>query len=135
VELTARVLVAGTASGTALVLEHPLSFWGGVDPVTGEIIDRHHPQSGAFTRARILVLPHGRGSSSSSYVLAECIRAGTGPAGIIMHEPDSIIALGALVAAELYPDRTCPVVVVDDGYSSIGTGTPVAIDDGIVVTG
>jgi predicted aconitase with swiveling domain len=61
---------------------------------------------------KVLVMPSGRGSSSSSSVLAEAIRAGTGPAGIILGEPDRIIALGALVAAELY-GRTVPVVVAD----------------------
>jgi predicted aconitase with swiveling domain len=86
--VTGRVLVAGTADGTSLVLAEPVSFWGGVDPHSGEIIDRHHPQSGAITTGRVLVLPHGRGSSSASYVLAECIRAGTGPSGIIMAKPD-----------------------------------------------
>ena len=116
VELSGRVLVTGVASGRALVLDEPLSFWGGVDAHTGEVIDRHHPQSGATTTGRVLVMPHGRGSSSASYVLAECIRSGTGPAGILLRSPDSIITLGALVAAELYPDRSCPVVVLGDAY-------------------
>ena len=97
--LAGRPLVSGTAAGPALVLSEPLSFWGGVEPRTGEIIDRHHPQSGQSTTGRVLVMAHGRGSSSSSYVLADCIRAGTGPVAVVIEEPDSIIALGALVAA------------------------------------
>ena len=76
-----RVMVAGSAMGDALVLEEPLSFWGGLGPETGEIIDRRHPQSGTIATGRVLVMPSGRGSSSSSSVLAEAIRAGTGPAG------------------------------------------------------
>ena len=107
-------LVAGRASGPTLVLDEPLSFWGGVDPASGLIIDRAHPQAGMTITGRILVMQAGRGSSSSSSVLAECIRAGTGPAGIVLGETDPILALGALVAAELYPDRICPVVVADD---------------------
>ena len=97
-----RTLVAGHAVGIALVLDEPLSFWGGLDPATGALIDTHHPQLGANLAGRVLVMPSGRGSNSSSYVLAEAIRAGTAPAAIILREPDGIIALGAIVARELY---------------------------------
>lgn len=93
-----------------LILTEPLSFWGGVDEKTGIIIDVHHPQRGACVTGKVLVMPSGRGSSSSSSVLAELIRAGVGPAKIILHEPDPIIALGALVAEELY-GITVPVEV------------------------
>lgn len=107
-----RVLLEGTAVGDALVLDEPLSFWGGVDPETGQVIDRRHPQAGAVVTGRILVMPAGRGSSSSSSVLAEAIRLGTGPAAIILAEPDGIVLVGAVVAEELY-GTTCPVVVAD----------------------
>jgi predicted aconitase with swiveling domain len=119
----ATVLVPGEGRGEALVLDEPLSFWGGVDPVSGEIIDRHHPQAGRSVAGMVLVMPSGRGSSSSSSVLAEAIRAGTGPAGIVLFEPDGIVALGALVAAELYGSRV-PVVVCrpEDRGTVIATG-------------
>ena len=117
-----RTLVAGHASGLALVLEEPLSFWGGVDPATGALIDTHHPQQGASVTGRILVMPSGRGSSSSSYVLAESIRAGTAPVAILLREPDGIVALGAIVARELY-GSTVPVVVLGpEAYDSIVDG-------------
>jgi len=106
----ARTLVAGAADGRVLVLDEPLSFWGGVDPGTGDIIDPRHPQRGANVAGRILVMSSGRGSSSSSSVLAEAIRAGTAPAAIVMGEADPILALGAIVARELY-GSTIPVVV------------------------
>ena len=125
--------MAGEAMGEALVLDEPLSFWGGLDPATGELIDTHHPRRGAVVTGRILVMPSGRGSSSSSYVLAEAIRAGTAPAAILLREPDGIIALGALVARELYGIAT-PVVSLDDAaYGRIVDGetlTVVAGDDG-----
>ena len=105
-----RVLVAGRASGDALVLDEPLSFWGGLDPSTGQIVEVGHPQRGAVVTGRILVMPSGRGSSSSATVLAEAIRRGTGPAGIVVLQPDAIVAIGALVAAELY-GATIPVVL------------------------
>jgi predicted aconitase with swiveling domain len=97
-----RVLVEGSATGLALVLDEPLSFWGGLDPSTGRIVEANHPQRGESVTGRILVMPSGRGSSSSSTVLAEAIRLGTGPAGILLGEPDDIVVVGALVAAELY---------------------------------
>lgn len=112
-----RTLVPGDAEGEALVLEEPLSFWGGLDPATGRLIDAHHPQLGELVTGRVLVMPSGRGSSSSSSVLAEAIRAGTAPAAIVLFEPDPIVALGAIVARELY-GTAVPVVVADPGPST-----------------
>lgn len=132
----ARTLVAGSGTGLALVLEEPLSFWGGVDPATGRVIDRRHPQHGEDVTARVLVMPAGRGSSSSSSVLAEAVRAGTAPAAIVLARADPIVALGAVVAAELY-GAAPPVVVLDaDDHGGIATGVPVAVEaseDGAVV--
>lgn len=128
-----RALAGGIGAGTALVLDDPLSFWGGVDPRTGRLIDPHHPQRGAELGGRILVMPSGRGSSSSSSVLAEAIRLGTAPAAIVMSAIDPIVALGSIVAAELY-GRSLPVVVVDATvYGSIGSGDQVEIEtrDGV----
>jgi predicted aconitase with swiveling domain len=122
-----RTLVAGRASGLALVLEEPLSFWGGVDPATGALIDTHHPQQGASVTGRILVMPSGRGSSSSSYVLAESIRAGTAPVAILLREPDGIVALGAIVARELYGSKVPVVVLGQEAYDSIVDGLPVDV--------
>jgi predicted aconitase with swiveling domain len=106
----------------ALVLDEPLSFWGGVDPATGEIVDRRHPQCGERVTGRVLVMPSGRGSSSSSTVLAEAVRAGTAPAAILLGHADEILVLGALVAEELY-GRTIPVAVLpEDAYRALRTG-------------
>jgi predicted aconitase with swiveling domain len=106
----ARTLVPGVARAPALVLDEPMSFWGGVDPATGDIVDVHHPQRGARVAGVVLVMPGGRGSSSSSTVLAEAARAGTAPAAIVLREPDPILVLGAIVARELYGTQI-PVVV------------------------
>ena len=108
-----RTLVAGTAEGPALVLDEPLSIWGGLDPGTGEIVEVRHPQRGANVAGRVLVMPSGRGSSSSSSVLAEAIRAGTAPAAMVLGEADPILPLGAIVARELY-GSSVPIVVVPD---------------------
>jgi predicted aconitase with swiveling domain len=122
-----RVLVRGSVSGEALVLDEPLSFWGGLDPVTGRVVEVGHPQHGSVVTDRILVLPSGRGSSSSATVLAEAIRLGTGPAGIILGEVDQIVAIGALAAAELYGVAVPVVVAGLDVLGSISDGTLVRL--------
>lgn len=103
-------LVGGVASGPVLILDEPLSFWGGVDVESGKVVEAGHPQFGASLAGTILVMPHGRGSSSSSSVLAELIRIGKGPAGIVLDEPDSILVIGSLVARHLYGTE-CPIIV------------------------
>jgi len=104
-------------------------MWGGLNPKTGEIIDRRHPQAGTIITDTVLVLPWGRGSSSASSVLAEAIRLGTAPCAIVMREPDDIILLGALVAEELY-GTTCPILVVEpELYGSIKTGDQISVNE------
>lgn len=105
------IVVAGEASGPVLALAEPLSFWGGLDAESGLIIDQRHPQVGQSVTGTILCMPVGRGSSSASSVLAEAIRLETAPAALIMLEVDEIIALGAIVAEEIY-GTTMPIVVV-----------------------
>ena len=121
----ARTLVAGSAEGPALVLDEPLSLWGGLDPQTGRIIDVRHPQRGTNVAGRILVMPSGRGSSSSSSVLTEAIRVGTAPAAMVLGEADPILALGAIVARELY-GKVTPVVVATDPSLRTGKVTKVS---------
>src|SRR6266508_910690 len=126
-ELAGRALLAGEAAGAALVLvlEAPLSLWGGLDSSTGRISDHHHPQLGETTT--------GRGSSSSSSVLAEAIRLGTAPLAILLDEPDEILVLGALAAEHLY-ERTCPILVLPErSGGAIATGDHVTVSgDGTV---
>lgn len=107
-----RVLVEGVASGPLLVLSEPLSFWGGVDPDTGAIIDHSHPARGKSVAGMVLFMPYGRGSSSSASVIAETIRNGAGPIGFILGEPDEIVVTGVYIANALY-GTSVPVVVTD----------------------
>ena len=81
--LHGKPFISGSAKGIALVSREPLSFWGGYDWKTGEIIDRRHPLSGEIAQGRILVIPFTRGSSTTTAVLLEAIRAGTAPTAII----------------------------------------------------
>jgi len=124
----ARPLVAGEGSGEVLVLEEPLSLWGGLDPRTGEIIDRRHPQSGLCVSSRVLVLPVGRGSSSASSVLLEAVRLGTAPTAILLAELDGILALGGAVARELYGRSPAIAVLEPDDYAALSTGMRARVD-------
>jgi predicted aconitase with swiveling domain len=89
------------ATGRALALTHPISFWGGVDPSSGAIIDARHPQRGECVAGRILLLPGTIGSSSAAAVMLELVHAGHAPAAIVLHEPDAILLLGCIVAQEM----------------------------------
>lgn len=107
-----ETLCVGAGSGDVLRLDEPLSLWGGTDLSTGLIIDVHHPQHGMSIAGRVLVMTASRGSSSSSSVLAEQIRAGVAPAAILLGTRDAILTLGAIAAAEVYQVRL-PIVLMD----------------------
>jgi len=117
--MQARVLLAGRARGPVLKLETDISFWGGVDPRTGCIIDQRHPQYGKAIAGTILAMYRSIGSSSGSSVLLELFRRERAPLGIILVESDFVISLGAVVAREMvYAD--IPVVCVDPaGFSAL----------------
>lgn len=128
--LAAVTLVGGSGTGTLLALAQPLSFWGGTDRTTGMIIDAHHPQRGELLGGRVLVMDASRGSSSSSSVLAEQLRAGVGPSAIVLTSRDAIICLGVLAAAELYGNGI-PVVLLTPadaaGLHHSGSHTTVSV--------
>lgn len=129
-----RPLADGEAEGQALVLQEPLSLWGGVDPATGLIIDARHPQRGSSVSGRVLVMPAARGSSSSSSVLAEAVRAGTAPAAILLGEPDLILSVGAAVGEELYGRRVPIVLLEQTDLAAILDGAAVTVNEGGEVT-
>jgi len=121
------VLCPGDGSGEILWLDEPLSFWGGTALDTGVITDIHHPQHGVSLVGRIVVMGASRGSSSSSSVLAEQIRAGVAPAAILLGSRDAIVVLGALAAVELYGTRL-PILLLDEsGMVGLPRSGPVAV--------
>lgn len=128
--LRGRPVVPGRARGAALVTAEPLSFWGGYDPVTGEIIDRTHPLSGLVAAGRILVIPETRGSSTTTAVLLEAIRRGTAPAAFVTRGVDAFLALAAVVAEEMY-GAAPPVVALDaEAFEAlVGDGGWIVVDD------
>lgn len=114
--------MAGAGRGQLLISQEPLSFWGGYDPATGEIIDRRHPLSGELSAGRVLALPGSRGSSTTTAVMLEAIRAGVAPAALIVRQQDDFFALAAIVADELY-QRTIPVVQIGpEPFSQLKSG-------------
>jgi predicted aconitase with swiveling domain len=123
-----ETIIPGLAKGVALASSEPVSFWGGYDQVTGEIIDRRHPLSGQIAAGRMLVLPYTRGSSTSTAILLESVRAGVAPAGLITDRADVFLALASVVAAEMY-ETGFPMVAIDrKSFDSIQTGDIVEID-------
>jgi predicted aconitase with swiveling domain len=125
-----RALIGGEAQGAALVLDEPLSLWGGVEPESGVIVDAHHPQRGASVSGRVLVMPAGRGSSSSSSVLAEMVRLGTAPSAILVADADLILAIGAEVARELYGSAPPILEMARDELAAIADGDRLTIGPG-----
>ena len=109
--LEGRSLVDGHASAPLLYADVGLSFWGGVDPFSGEVIDRHHPLSGECLAGRVLAIPSGRGSCTGSSVLMELISNGHAPAALVLAEADEILTLGVLVARTLF-QRSLPVLCI-----------------------
>lgn len=105
-----RPLVAGEAEGPLLRLTHPISFWGGVDPVSGEIVDPRHPEFGFSITGTVLAIPSAVGSSSSSAIMLELLREKTAPAAILIGKADAILALGVVVGSELGYD---PVPIIE----------------------
>lgn len=109
--LTGSPVIAGAAAGPLLVSSEPLSFWGGYDQTTGEIIDRRHPLSGRNAAGCVLAVPFSRGSSTTTAVLLESVRRHKNPAAILTTSADSFFALASIVADEMY-GRSIPVVAL-----------------------
>ena len=125
--LTGRALHPGSSSGELLILDQPISFWGGVDH-HGVIIDVHHPQCGVSVAGKVLVMTSGRGSSSATAVLAELIRAKKAPAAMIFTECDIILVIGALVSAELYQIQMPMVELTEELYAKIPKSGSISVD-------
>jgi len=132
--LQGRPVVVGQAQGEILISHEPLSFWGGYDQHSGEIIDRRHPLSGQIAAGRILAIPFSRGSSTTTAVLLEAIRAGTAPAAILTTRPDHFFALAAIVADEMYTKPVPLVALSPQDYAQLENGQQVTIHhDGTVI--
>ncbi len=126
--------IAGSAEGPALVSDEPLSFWGGYDHRTGEIIDRRHPLSGEIAAGKILVMPFTRGSSTTTAVLLEAVRSNTAPLAILTTQVDSFFALASIVADVLYGKKIPLVVLPAEVCAAIPRGTQMQVAENGAVT-
>jgi len=117
--LSGRCLVSGSARGELLYADVGLSFWGGVDPFSGEVIDRHHPLSGKILAHRVLAIPSGRGSCTGSSVLLELILNGHAPAALVFEQVEDILTLGVLIAEQMF-HQSIPVLCVGaEGFAAL----------------
>jgi predicted aconitase with swiveling domain len=124
-----KPVIWGHAEGEALVSDEPLSFWGGYDYHTGEITDRRHPLSGLIASGRVLAVPFSRGSSTTTAVLLEAVRAETAPAAILTTGVDSFFALASIVANEMYA-RPIPIIALPPAdFARLRTGDWLKIDE------
>lgn len=128
-----RPIIPGDAHGCVLLAKRPLSFWGGIHPETGLIIDHRHDRYGESVVGRIFAFPAEKGSSTGSAVLLELARIGKGPAAILTREMAPILALGSIIAEELYNVAVPIFLVTDRQFEALSDGESVHISkDGTV---
>ncbi|RFN50080.1 hypothetical protein FIE12Z_5608 [Fusarium flagelliforme] len=133
---TGTAYVQGRASAKLLASNLELSFWGGVDPQTSEVIDRHHPLSGRKLQNTVLAIPGGRGSCTGSGVMLELLLNGKAPEAIIFERREDILTLGVMIAEEVF-QQSIPVLVLNkDDFRQLLQldGQTVYVDDGHIST-
>ena len=123
-ELKGRIISRGVAEGEALTTTQPISFYGGVDPETSEMLEKGHELQGKRIKDKILVFPNGKGSTVGSYTLYRLKKGGLAPAGMINRECETVVAVGAIISE---------IPCVDEvDISKIKTGDTVRIENGVV---
>jgi predicted aconitase with swiveling domain len=123
-ELKGRIISKGVAEGEALTTTQPISFYGGVDPETSEILEKGHELQGKRIKDKILVFPNGKGSTVGSYTLYRLKKGGVAPAGMINRECETVVAVGAIISE---------IPCVDEvDISKIKTGGTVRIENDVV---
>jgi predicted aconitase/predicted aconitase with swiveling domain len=120
-------VVPGDATGPVVSLAEPLSFWGGVDPATGVVIDVHHPSHGACLAGAIVLMPTSRGSCSGSGVLLELALSGRNPAALVFVGPEDTLTLGAIVASEMFGRRIPVVRLSQEPFTALSTAKDATI--------
>jgi predicted aconitase with swiveling domain len=123
-ELKGRIISKGVAEGEALTTSQPISFYGGVDPDTGMIIEKGHELEGMKVTDKILVFPNGKGSTVGSYTLYRMKKNDMAPAGIINEECETVVAVGAIISEIPCIDK------ID--ISKIETGDTVRLQNDVV---
>jgi predicted aconitase with swiveling domain len=124
--LEGRKVAKGNAEGVALVSTDGISFYGGVEPETGKVVEKGHPLEGQSVTGKILVFPTGKGSTVGSYTMYQMKKLGTAPAAIINKEIETIVAVGAIISEipcvdkiEIEKIKTGDKVTVDADQGSV----------------
>lgn len=134
--MSGHIIIPGTGAGKILTTDEGLSFWGGVDPLSGIVIDTHHPLCGQSIAERVLVMPTTRGSCSGSGVMLDLALNGIAPAAFVFREAEDVVTLGAMIAAQMF-DRHVPIVRLNAGafaVAKVGCDA-VLTEDALVVDG
>ena len=126
--ISARSILGGTAEGSVVATDEALSFWGGVDPATGCVIDIHHPLHGQCLTGKVLMMPSSRGSCTGSGVLLDLALSGRAPAALIFCEAEDVLTLCSLIAAEMF-GRTLPIIrLAPDAFERFSKAIHIAIN-------
>jgi predicted aconitase/predicted aconitase with swiveling domain len=127
-----RSILAGDAQGPVISTQEALSFWGGVDPATGGVIDVRHPLRGVSLAGAVLLMPTSRGSCSGSGVLLDLALSGRAPAALVFCEDEDVLTLGALVASEMF-GKLLPVLrLAPDAFRELAHAGAARICDGLI---
>ena len=97
-KLEGRKIYKGTAEGEAIVTKDGISFYGGVDPDSGEIVEVGHELEGQSITGKVLVFPTGKGSTVGSYTMYRMKKSNTAPAAIVNKQIDTIVAVGCIIS-------------------------------------
>jgi predicted aconitase with swiveling domain len=124
-QLKGRIIYKGKAEGEALVTSMPISFYGGVDPNTGVVIEKGHELQGVSIKGKVLVFPQGKGSTVGSYTLYRMKKNGVAPAAMINKETETIVAVGAIISEIPFVDK------IDT--SKVRTGSKVSVENDTVM--
>ena len=124
-----QLIVEGCASGKVLVCGEGLSFWGGVDPDTGVIIDTHHPNQGDSVSGKCLLMPTSRGSCSGSGVLLQLALNKRAPAMIIFNEPEQVLTLGSIVCDRIFGTPIPIICLSQQNYHTVAREKLVELRD------
>lgn len=123
IEYKVRVISRGYAVGEALVCTAPISFYGGVDPSTGVVVEKGHEIEGECIANKVLMFPHGKGSTVGTYVIYRLKKVGRAPVAIVNLRAEPIVALGAIISGIPMVDR------IDEGaFKVVKSGSVVEVD-------
>ena len=125
----AIIYVQNDVDSDIVICDEGLSFWGGVDPNTGVIIDTHHPNCGEKLSGKIVLMPTSRGSCSGSGVLLQLAQNGNAPAALIFRETEDILTLGAMIAERLFDKNIAVLRLVPKIYNLLSEEKSAKIDN------